>query len=51
MGSAEQLNAKNVFPRYSDVVLPYGEPIHRIAEDAAFTSICDLPDKDTKFTR
>ena len=47
----EELNAENIFPIYTDVVLPSGEPIHPRAKDSEFTSMCDFPDKDIKISK
>ena len=41
-GSVEQLNAENIFSRYSDVVLPDVESIHSRAKDSEFSSMCDF---------
>ena len=50
-GLVEQLNAENISSRYSDVVLPDGEPIHPHAKDASFSNMCDFPDKDINFSK
>ena len=42
-GSVEKLNAGNIASRYSDVLLPGREPIHPLAKDDTFASMCDLP--------
>ena len=46
-----QLNAENIFSRYSDVVLPGGESIHPCAKDATFSSMCDFPEKYIKLPK
>ena len=38
-------------PRYSDVVLLYGELISPCAKDTVSASMCNFPDKDIKFSR
>ena len=44
-GSVEQLNTRNIFSRYSDLVLPDGEPIHPRSKDTAFGSMCEFTNK------
>ena len=44
--SAKQLNAETIFSRYSYFVLTDGESIHPCAKYAAFSSMCDFPEKD-----
>ena len=48
MVSVEQLSAENIFSRYGDIILPDGESFHPCAKYAAFGSMCDSPEKDTK---
>ena len=50
-GSSEQFNVKNIFYRYSDVVLPDGESIHPLAKEATFSSMCDFPERYIKFPK
>ena len=49
--SVEQFNAEHIFFIYSDVVLPYGEPIHSFSKYAALSILCDIFEKDTKLPK
>ena len=47
-GTNELSNAKNISLRYSEVVLPDGEPIHPRSKYDVFSSIGYCPNKDIK---
>ena len=45
------MNEESIMSRYSDVVLPDVETIRSHAKDAAFSDMCDFPDKNIKLTK
>ena len=50
-GKAKQLNTETIFARYIDVVLTYGESIHRCTKDSAFGIVCDFLEIDIKVSK
>ena len=47
-GSDEQYHAENIASRNSEIILPYGEPIHTYSKDALFSNVFDWSEKYIK---
>ena len=47
----EQFNTESIESKYSEVVLPNGEPIHPHDKYAEFSIICYCPYNDIKFPK